>query len=468
MKPISNEELNNIINNELPLMGIFLTSPNAYHSVAEMLKTDIFYIPANKILYEAIEYTSVEYPDYNISQIIDYLTTTQNINSIKYTYNGEEFKGIDYLQLLIDNKGIYKDTSSYLQVLIGYAKKRELQRIIDYTLLKIENTKDIGDVINELQLKLIDIDLSDTNVEFEHIKDVAKESLHLMDMRQQLGDSSSLKFGYPQLDALTLGFNPGDLVILAARPSMGKTAFALNIASKVAKQGKSVLFFSLEMSNVQLVERIISSESSVPLSKIKKGEFHLNDRDSIDIASKNMEMWKMFLNDKSSLNISDLLVLARRFNQGKKLDLVIVDYLQLVTDSKSSGDNRQLEVSKISRSLKQLAREIGCPVIALSQLSRKLEQREDKQPMLSDLRESGAIEQDADAVMFLYRPDYYNKKYKGDDAVQTEDDYEQMTVSNYGPTSETIVIVAKNRNGATGATKVYFAPACNYFFENKE
>ncbi|MBN0919101.1 replicative DNA helicase [[Mycoplasma] gypis] len=463
----SENEIKSIIANEIPLMGILIDDPNLYNEIADSLTEDIFYFEANQIIFRAIEELSQMHTKMDTAFLIDYLVKKKIVDKLHVLNKS----GLEYLYFLLESHGFSSEIHSYLAVLIDFAKKKRLMKVISETSLDMQSSKDISSIISELQIKLINIDISDTKTQYETAKDVAQEALKTIHQRQGNQIQAGLSFGYETLDQLTLGYNPGDLIILAARPSMGKTAFALNVAANVARNKKTVLFFSLEMTNKQVLERVIGFESKVKLSKIKSGAIEPHEWEELNIAVDGISNWEMFLNDKSSLNISDLLVLCRRFAQNHKVDLVIIDYLQLISDSKTSSDNRQLEISKISRSLKQLARELGCPVLALSQLSRRVEMREDKQPMLSDLRESGAIEQDADSVLFLYRPDYYAKKV---DTSEGGGDYNPAPVQNFASNtpnfeiSKTHVIVAKNRNGATGSVELLFLRDINAFSEIPE
>ena len=236
---------------------------------------------------------------------------------------------------------------------------------------------------------------------------------------------------------MTSGFHPSDLIILAARPAMGKTAFALNLALNAAmKSKKGVLLFSLEMSSSQLLQRLLSIEAGIGLQKIRNGFLDPDDWGKLGLASMKLSNSEINIADLPNVNVLEIRAIARRLKAAGKLDMIIIDYLQLIKGNSTRGDNRQQEISEISRALKGIARELDIPIIALSQLSRATEQRADRRPMLSDLRESGAIEQDADMVMFLYRDDYYNED--SEDKGLTE------------------VIIGKQRNGPVGTIKLRF------------
>jgi replicative DNA helicase len=258
---------------------------------------------------------------------------------------------------------------------------------------------------------------------------------------------------YPELDRMTAGFQNGDLIIVAARPSVGKTAFALNIAQNVAANrqnsdgiidlGKTVAIFSLEMSAKQLVQRMVSAEGNVDASRMRSGYFESQDWDNMAKAVGILGEANIYIDDTPGITVNEIRSKCRRLKKEKGLSMILIDYLQLIQGSGRRGANRQEEVSQISRTLKQIARELEVPVIALSQLSRGVEQRQDKRPMMSDLRESGAIEQDADIVAFLYRDDYYDKESEKKNVIE--------------------IIIAKQRNGPVGTVELVFLKNFNKF-----
>ncbi|OTA41396.1 MAG: replicative DNA helicase, partial [Symbiobacterium thermophilum] len=276
---------------------------------------------------------------------------------------------------------------------------------------------------------------------YVHIRDALVTAYgHLEHLYSTRGRTTGVPSGYRDLDALTSGFQPSDLIIVAARPAVGKTAFTLNIARNAAVQAKAkVIFFSLEMSAEQLALRLLASEATVDSHKLRTGQLQDQDWHKLGTALSVLGESEIYIDDTPNIPLQELRAKARRLAQERGLDLIIVDYLQLMSLPQRPGQqaNRQQEISEISRSLKALARELKVPVIALSQLSRSVEQRQDKRPMLSDLRESGALEQDADVVAFLYRDDYYNQNSDKKDIVE--------------------VIIAKHRNGPVGTVELYFA-----------
>ena len=276
------------------------------------------------------------------------------------------------------------------------------------------------------------------NVLVDFIKNVEKLS-------QSTGEVTGLTTGYTALDDITSGLQNNDLIIVAARPAMGKTAFALNVAQNVAKLNNvNVAIFSLEMGADQLVSRLVSAEGRIEAHRLKTGNLEGADWRSLKIATDVLGGLGIYIDDTPGIRVGELRAKCRQLHQQKGLGLVLIDYLQLLSGSKSNGGNRQQEVSEISRMLKEMARELKIPVIALSQLSRQVESREDKRPMMSDLRESGSIEQDADIVTFLYREDYYKKDPETNDNIVE-------------------VIFAKHRNGAVGTIKLAFRKEISRF-----
>lgn len=462
---LNNEQETIIANNEVSLLGLLLRNPDTYIEIAEIIKPEMFHFKQNQILYQAIGEIHNNYVKFDIANLLDYIEKSKLSSNI--TFFGK--KAVEYIEFLVQNGGYKEDLDKYAKKIIDQYKLEKILNLLSRTEQIIKNqTFDVGDLISKLQLELINIDVSEINSSYTKLsEEVEKIVLNLNDDDKN-DVSIGLEFGYKQLDDLLLGANPGDLIILAARPSVGKTAFALNIANRVAKQKKTVLFFSLEMSNSQLVQRMIAIDSMIHISKLRAKALTKEDWKEIYWTKQEMNKWNLFLNDKPTLTIADINTLAKRFARNTPVDLVIVDYLQLIGDSSKSGsENRQLEVSKISRSLKQLARELKCPVLSLSQLSRNVEKREDKTPILSDLRESGTIEQDADIVIFLHRKDYYQKKKMRNES-QSEEDTSADLTTNYSASgseySNTNVIVAKNRHGATGVVQLAFGPANNRFY----
>jgi replicative DNA helicase len=280
---------------------------------------------------------------------------------------------------------------------------------------------------------------------FHNIKDVLVRTYdNIEQMHQRAGEITGLETGFIELDRMTAGFQRNDLIIVGARPSVGKTAFALNIAQNVAhKTGENIAIFSLEMGAEQLVMRLLCAEGNIDAQRLRTGSLTDDDWGKLTMAMGSLSNSGIFIDDTPGVRISDIRSKCRRLKQEHGLGMILIDYLQLILGSGRAGENRQQEVSEISRSLKQLARELQIPVIALSQLSRGVEQRQDKRPMMSDIRESGSIEQDADIVAFLYRDDYYDKESENKNIIE--------------------IIIAKQRNGPTGTVSLAFVKEYNKF-----
>jgi replicative DNA helicase len=326
--------------------------------------------------------------------------------------------------------------------------KSMLRKLIRASNEIIENSygrqDDVEKVVDLAQKKVFDIAQKRNSSDFESISTVLERGfLEIERLFVNKGEVTGVPSGFKDLDEMTSGFQKGDMVLVAARPSMGKTTFALNLCENAAlRSGKSVVIFSLEMSKEQLAYKLLCSQASVDLLKLRTGNLEDRDWENIARAAGPLAGAKIFIDDSAGVSVMEMRSKCRKIKIEHGIDFIMIDYLQLMSGSAGS-DNRQQEVSEISRSIKALAKEMQCPVIALSQLSRAPEQRADHRPMLSDLRESGSIEQDADVVMFLYRDEYYNKET------------EEKNVSE--------CIIAKQRNGPVGTVKLAFIGSLSKF-----
>ncbi len=308
--------------------------------------------------------------------------------------------------------------------------RKSIITLTSLTTEALQQPDDLSKYLQKVQQKIFDLSMNQTKTEVVSFDVALKEYFkELKEMAQNKSSITGVSTGFFKLDEFTGGLQPSDLIILAARPSMGKTSFALNIATNAAKKGSKVAIFSLEMPIKQLVNRIVSSEASINSSKLRMGKIKGDEWTKVTDAVTKLVTRKIFIDETPSISIPELASKSRVLKMKEGLDMILIDYLQLMKASSDLG-SRELEISEISRSLKALAKELQIPVVALSQLNRSLEKRTDKRPILSDLRESGAIEQDADVIMFIYRGEVYNDK----DAVEN--------------TAE--IIIGKNRNGATG------------------
>ncbi|AVQ29502.1 replicative DNA helicase [Fusobacterium ulcerans] len=401
--------------------GIFLKQ-NALTDIAEFLSPDDFYNKDLKIIYAAI----LEL--YNENKAIDPILILEKNKNIK---NDTFYEVIESVQTAAN-------VIEYAHIVMDKAKLRNLQdsatKIVEMTSDEEETTEDIIDRSEALIFKIAE---NNNTRNVISIKDMMNsEFTRLQNVYDNKGTTIGISSGFTDFDQMTNGFNPSDLVILAARPAMGKTAFALNLALNAAKTNKSILIFSLEMSSSQLLQRFIAIEAGIGLQKIRTGFLSENDWGRMGLASETLMKTQLNIADLPNATVMEIRTVARRMKAAGKLDMILIDYLQLIKGSSGKNENRQQEISDISRSLKGIARELDVPIIALSQLSRATEQRADRRPMLSDLRESGAIEQDADMVAFLYRDDYYNEESEAKGITE--------------------IIIGKQRNGPVGTIKLRF------------
>ncbi len=410
---------------ERSVLGSVMKNKEALFDVLEILTPDDFYSEIHKEIFSAVR-------DLNrASSPVDVLTVSEELKKRK-TF--EMVGGRAYVASLTTMAPSTANASAYAKIIKENAVLRRLIEVSSDIVEKSYRQKtDAAQVLDYAEQGIFDIARMNQKKDFTALKDILWTNMDEIDrMAEQEGRLTGLTTGFADLDARTSGLQKSDLIILAARPSMGKTAFVLNVAQNAAIRGNAkVLIFSLEMSKEQLGQRLLSIDSCVELSKLKTGDLSRGDWEDLNIAIDRLSKAEIYIDDTPGISVLEMKNKCRRLKAEKGLDLVIVDYLQLMSiEGKTEG--RQQEVSTLSRMLKQLAREMECPVIVLSQLSRAVEQRTDHRPQLSDLRESGAIEQDADIVMFLYRDEYYNPE-----------------TTEKPNTCE--VIIAKQRNGPTGS-----------------
>ena len=434
MNNIQTKKTHNSPEIEEALLGLAIQNNSVATKMVAYLTNEDFHNPKNKIIFEAI-YFLVEK-----NQLIE------SANLINYLKEKKLFDQVDngkYIQYLIESSGYETNITNYFETLASKANLRKIDNTTKVILNKLDlPSVNYEELIEEFQATMYELERSRQTHEFVESKILVKKIIEDIVSRQDDKKLTGLITGFSSFDSMTSGLQKGDLIIIAARPSMGKTAFALNIANNVSKS-HNVAFFSLEMPSDQLLTRIISIEGNIDGNKLKNpSKMDETDWKRLYLAQDKIEKINLFIDDSPTVKLSEIVWKSRRLKNKGKLDLVIIDYLQLIPLShKSNSDNRQQEVSIISRTLKQLARELEIPIIALSQLSRKVEQREDKTPMMSDLRESGAIEQDADIIGFLYREDYYNKdKEAAHDVMLQQTDF----------------IVSKHRNGSVGTIELGF------------
>lgn len=411
---------------EQSVLGSMIIDKTAIAQVTEVLKADDFYRDSHKIIFAGImDLFQKDIP-------IDMITLIEHLKSIDKL---EGAGGISYITEISNSVPSIANLNSYIKIVDEKAMLRRLIKASNEIIEKSYGGQDqVENVVDFAQKKVFDIAEKRSSSDFESISAVLERGfLEIERLFNNKGEVTGVPTGFRDLDDKTSGFQSGDMVLIAARPSMGKTTFALNIAQHAAlKSGKSVVIFSLEMSKEQLAYKLLCAEANVDMLKLRTGNLDDEDWENIARASGPLAASKIYIDDTAGVNVMEMRSKCRRIKIEHGIDLIMIDYLQLM--SGTGGESRQQEVSEISRSIKALAKEMHCPVVALSQLSRAPEQRADHRPMLSDLRESGSIEQDADVVMFLYRDEYYNK--------ETED--KNMAEC----------IIAKQRNGPVGTVKL--------------
>ena len=426
---------------EQAIIGSMLTDKDAVIAAVEVLQEQDFYREDNKIIYSAILNL------YNRAEPIDIITLKSELKSMgKF----EAVGGLEYIVQLPDKVPTTSNVEQYIKIVEEKSMLRALIKTADELItLGYDPTQEVEQVIDTAEKKIFQVMQKKNQKGYSSIKDILVDTFtQLEQLYNQKQHITGVPTGFADLDYITAGLHKSDLVIVAARPAMGKSAFALNLASNAAvRYNTPVAIFSLEMSKEQMTNRILCSEAMVDSNKVRTGKVEDDDWQKLAEASGNLSQAQIFIDDTPGISVMEIRAKCRKLKLEKNIGLVIIDYLQLVQGSNKRNGSREQEISEISRSLKILAKEINVPVIALSQLSRAPEQRPDHRPMLSDLRESGAIEQDADIVMFLYRDEYYNKDSPSKGITE--------------------VIIAKQRNGPIGTVElVWMGDLCR--FGNKE
>ena len=418
---------------EQSVLGAVFISPETMTSLADELVPDDFYKPANKIVFKTMLSLLEKGEPVDATTMVSALTNQGDISNIG---------GITYVVELVNSTPTSKNVEHYAKLVKEKATLRKvISDLSDSLSSAYQGDVSIGDIIAKTEKSLLNISNQNAVTGFRNVADILDTHMQIVETRSQTdGFVTGLSTGFVGLDKITTGLHEGNLIILAARPAMGKTALALNIAKYVAtKERKPAVIFSLEMGAEELIERMLASEGMVPAYHLKTGNLSTDEWKRLVQAQNNLYDAPIFVDDTAGIRISEIRSNARKLAQEMGgLGVIIIDYLQLITGAK--GENRQQIVSEISRELKILAKDLKVPVIALSQLSRAVEQRQDKRPMLADLRESGSIEQDADIVAFLYRDAYYQK--------EQGDSQEANNV--------TELILEKNRHGSLGTVKLYF------------
>lgn len=420
---------------EMSVLGVAFLNKNALVKICEELYSDMFYSDANKKLFEAIKSCYDNKIPIDITTVKEELDKKKNLTAVG---------GIDYITEVIDSVATAANLDYYIKIVKDKALMRNLiDTATDIVTNAYEEDEDVTSMLDDAEKKILNVVKERQTSDFIHIKDainIAQENLEKLSKNNS--DLTGIPTGFYDLDKATAGLHPGELIIIAARPGMGKTAFALNVAVNAAlNTKKAVAIFNLEMPAEQLVNRMRSAVGQVDSYKIQTGKLGHEDWKRINEANSQLSETNIQIVDDAGITASEIKAKCRTLaNKEEGLGLVIIDYLQLVTSGGRRPDSRQQEVSEISRALKTMAMELKVPVIALAQLSRSAEKRENNQPMLADLRESGSIEQDADLVLFIHRNDYYKAKEKLDAQKNVVAD----------------LIIAKHRKGSTGKFQLLF------------
>ena len=413
---------------EQAVIGSMLTDKEAIINAIEVLKDEDFYREDNKIIYEAILNL------YNRAEPVDIITLKSELASMGKL---EQVGGLEYLAELPDKVPTTANVDKYIKIV---EEKSMLRKLIstanDIIKLGYDESQDVDDIMDSAEKKIFDMSQAKNQKGYSSIKDILVDTFtELEQLYNKKQHITGVPTGFADLDFKTAGLHNSDLILVAARPAMGKSAFALNIATYAATRGNTpVAIFSLEMSKEQMTNRILCSQAMVDSNKVRTGKIDEDDWQKLAMASGELSEAGIYIDDTPGISIMEIRAKCRKLKLEKNIGLVVIDYLQLVAGTGKRNGSREQEISEISRSLKILAKEINVPVIALSQLSRAPEQRPDHRPMLADLRESGAIEQDADIVMFLYRDDYYNENSEKKNVAE--------------------VILAKHRSGSTGTVEL--------------
>ncbi len=415
---------------EQSVLGTVFLEPKKVVEVIDQLNPEDFYALSHSLIYKAMKDL------YQENLKIDYATIAARLEAEQTLGKAG---GMSYLLELSESVPSTAHLETYVDLVKDGSLKRQVIQLAGEILEEgYQGANSAGEYLTRAEESIFALSQKRKTTVFLELSEVISEVKEKTERnRDKKGDVTGLRTGFSNLDHFTNGLQPEELIILAARPSMGKSAFAMNLALNVAKRNKDgkagVAIFSLEMSNEQLVSRMLSAEANIENTKIKTGKLTSREWQFLEGGMQSLSRLPIVFDDSSSVTVSDIRAKCRKIAQQGRLDFVVIDYLQLIKADDSRSGNRQEEVAKISRGLKQMARELKVPILALSQLSRDVEKREDKRPILSDLRESGSIEQDADIVMFLYRNDYYERNTES-------------------KTGEVELSIAKNRQGAAGIT----------------
>lgn len=435
---------------EQSVLGAIFLDPKTLIDALEYLEPEDFYLNAHRLLFQAMIDLN------NRGDEIDVVTMQ---NELKTKQQVDDIGGLQYISDLAVATPTARNITYYAKIV---AEKALLRRLINAASGIVNESfaqkDDVETILDDAERQIMDIGVNRHHNGFKQISDLLTESLTNIDaLNQNDNDVTGLSTGYADLDRITAGLHPDELIVLAARPGVGKTAFALNIAQNIGTQHNdtAIAIFSLEMGAEQLVNRMVCAEGNIDANHLRTGQLNEAEWHQLVVAMAKLATAKIYIDDTPGIKMAEIRAKCRRLQQEQKnLGLIVVDYLQLIEGS--GQENRQQEISTISRQLKKLAKELHVPVLALSQLNRGIEQRQDKRPLLSDIRESGSIEQDADIVAFLYREDYYRSEDDDGESSGPHHDEDE----NVGPVE---VIVEKNRSGPRDTANLLFVKSYNKF-----
>lgn len=422
---------------EQAVLGAIFIADQALTAATDRLIAEDFYRAAHQRIFTVMLDLSAK------GEPVDIVTVTSELQTKKWL---EEIGGVSYLSDLANAVPTAANASYYSQIVEEKSLLRRLIRVAtNITSEGYAADEDVDSILNDAEKSILEVAHKKNSGEFVEIKDVLVEAFDKIEMLQHsAGDVTGVPTGFTELDKITAGFQKNDLIIVAARPSVGKTAFALNVSQNIAtKTDENVAIFSLEMGADQLVMRMLCAEGNIDAQRLRTGKLEDEDWQRLTMAMGSLSKAGIYIDDTPGIKVKEIRSKCRKLKQDRGLGMIMIDYMQLIQGDARSGEGRQQEVSEISRELKGLARELEVPVIALSQLSRGVESRQDKRPMMSDIRESGSIEQDADVIAFLYRDDYYDQESEAKDIIE--------------------IIIAKQRNGPVGTVELAFVKEYNKF-----
>ncbi|MDO4198134.1 MAG: replicative DNA helicase [Erysipelotrichaceae bacterium] len=438
---MSNKTVPYSLEAEESLLGNIILYKDALRQCIDAdITAEDFYLNKNRSIYNIM---SVMYENKEKVDLVSLSSKLKDFNEY------DKVGGLEYLMQLTGSTISANNTNEYISIVKNKSLARKVIKLGEEIAADAyDSAVSVDEMLEKVERKVTDVTRSKTSNDFKSGEEVFSDAIKHIELIQEQGsDITGVRTLYSDLDSKTAGFQKGDLIILAARPSMGKTALALNFAVNSASVNPgSVAIFSLEMPSEQIAIRILAAKARVPIHKLRVGNLNNEEWSAVNEASLELRRQKFYIDDTPGIKVPEMFAKARKLNQDSNLSLIVVDYIQLIQSSGNS-ESRQQEVSEISRRLKAMARELNVPVVALSQLSRSVESRTDKRPMLSDLRESGALEQDADLVLFLYRDAYYNRNEEQSEA------REDVELS-----------IAKHRNGPTGTIKLAFEREINAFY----